>query len=240
MLLLAAAVLPAPTRQPAGWKAARRFRRRKVDYRTQRLAPRATTSSPWVNSNAWRFIRDPKAQFCIEAPGKLSAVAFAAEAFAYGVDALIRTSGEGVDRVPAHAGLSAGTARSGSVSAREHRHRGRRFRPNRRTHELHSAGAICFYRYQCARPTISLQVNVKSTGADPDPSKQAYAIRQEVGDANRLLRLYGSEVVIGRLTGNNMQVRLHIVNYYAEACGRPPGPYCRTLCKSGIKGLQCS
>ena len=55
-------------------------------------------------------------------------------------------------------------------------------------------------------------MNVTKTEAG-DPSKQAYAIRQQVGDEKRLLRLYGSEVVIGHLTGDASRVRLHLVNY---------------------------
>jgi hypothetical protein len=46
-----------------------------------------------------------------------------------------------------------------------------------------------------------------------NPSKQAYAIRQQVGDDKRLLRLYGSEVVLGRLTGNGTRVQVHLINY---------------------------
>jgi hypothetical protein len=207
MLLLAAAVLPAllgDRPAPAGCKAAPAPQ---VDYRPN--VARAT-SSPWVNSNGWRFTRDSKAQFCIDAPGKLSALA-AAEAFAYGVNALIRTSGEGVAAFQRMLGFlrelpevdlsplaNIGIVDDGSA----------------RTGELMNLLSRRNLLYRPVRsPDDQLQVNVTSAATDPDPSKEAYAIRQKLGDEKRLLRLYGSEVVIGRLTGNNTQVRLHLVNY---------------------------
>jgi uncharacterized protein YigA (DUF484 family) len=57
-----------------------------------------------------------------------------------------------------------------------------------------------------------LRVNVSKIESG-DPVKQAYAIRQQVGDEKRLLRLYGSEVVLGRLTGDGARVRVHLINY---------------------------
>jgi hypothetical protein len=207
MLFLAAAVLPALLSDrpaPAGCVA---VPPPKIDYRPN--VARAT-SSPWVNSNAWRFLRDPNAQYCLEAPGKLSALA-AAEAFAYGVKALIRTAGEGVPAFQHMLGFlrelpeadlpslaNIGIVDDGSA----------------RTGELMNLLSRRNLLYRPVRsPDEQLQVNVTSTDRDSDPSKQAYAIRQKLGDGNRLLRLYGSEVVIGRLTGDGTRIRLHLVNY---------------------------
>ena len=49
--------------------------------------------------------------------------------------------------------------------------------------------------------------------AAADPSAFALKIRRALGDEQRSLRLYGSEVVIGRLTGDAARARLHLVNY---------------------------
>ena len=46
-----------------------------------------------------------------------------------------------------------------------------------------------------------------------DPSAFAQKVRRELTDEQRSLRVYGSEVVIGRLTGNDRQIRLHLLNY---------------------------
>ena len=46
-----------------------------------------------------------------------------------------------------------------------------------------------------------------------NPSQLAQKIRAELTDEKRLLRVYGSEVVIARLMGNAGRVRIHLLNY---------------------------
>jgi hypothetical protein len=46
-----------------------------------------------------------------------------------------------------------------------------------------------------------------------DPSAFALKIRRQLTDDQRTLRLYGSEVVIARLTGDAGRIRLHLINY---------------------------
>jgi hypothetical protein len=46
-----------------------------------------------------------------------------------------------------------------------------------------------------------------------DPSAFAQKIRQQLGDENRSLRIYGSEVVIARLLSDSTKLRLHLLNY---------------------------
>ena len=46
-----------------------------------------------------------------------------------------------------------------------------------------------------------------------DPSSFALKVRRQLTDEQRSLRIYGSEVVIGRLTGDATRVRLHLLNY---------------------------
>jgi hypothetical protein len=206
MLFLVAAALPVllgnqPT--PAGC----------VEIAAPRVNIRANvaraTSSPWVDSNAWRFLRHPDSRFCIDAPGKLSALA-AAEAFAYGVAAFLRTGSDGVDafqrmlrflrdlpeaNLPGLANI--GFVDDGSAQAGE----------------LMNLLSRRNLLYRVVKSADSrLPVNVTKTEAG-DPSKQAYAIRQQVGDEKRSLRLYGSEVAIGRLTGEGSRMRVHLVNY---------------------------
>ena len=41
----------------------------------------------------------------------------------------------------------------------------------------------------------------------------ALKIRRRLTDEQRALRIYGSEVVIGRLTGDAARIRLHVMNY---------------------------
>jgi hypothetical protein len=46
-----------------------------------------------------------------------------------------------------------------------------------------------------------------------DPSAFALKIRRQLTDEQRALRIYGSEVVIARLTADAARIRLHLINY---------------------------
>ena len=170
------------------------------------------TSSPWVDSNSWRFVRNPSAQFCIDAPGKSAALA-AAEAFAYGVDAYIKTDDQGVAALGAIEGLlhgswspldaeipvaDIGVIDDGAAS----------------TGEMLNLLSRRNLLYKVVKsPDSSLKLNLAPDSKSPDPSKQAYAVRQSLGDDNRSVRLYGTEVVIARLTRSGDRLRVHLVNY---------------------------
>src|SRR4051794_35270820 len=58
-----------------------------VKYRFQ---VSSATEEPWLETNAWRLLRQPNGRFYYEAPGK-SAVLGAAEAYMWGADAVIHT-----------------------------------------------------------------------------------------------------------------------------------------------------
>ena len=55
----------------------------------------SASRAPWVESNGWRMLRDPKAKFYYDAPGSSSALA-AAEAFMFGVNAAVHTDQAGL------------------------------------------------------------------------------------------------------------------------------------------------
>jgi hypothetical protein len=70
-----------------------------------------------------------------------------------------------------------------------------------------------------AAPAPRFRVNVKLGSkeypkkAASDPSEFAQKIRRRLGDENRSLRVYGTETVICRLTGDGARARLHLLNY---------------------------
>ena len=206
MLLLVAAALPAllgNQTPPTGCIA---LSGPKVNYRPN--VARAT-SSPWVDSNAWRFARDPQGKFCIAADGKLSALA-AAEAFAYGVTAFIKTAADGtgpfgrmLDFLRALPAADYPVmANIGVVDDRSPQ--------SGELMNLLSRRNLLYRVEKAADPRLPVNVIKVEAG---DPSKQAYQIRQDLTDEKRLLRVYGSEVVIGRLTGDGAHARVHLVNY---------------------------
>ena len=60
-------------------------------------------------------------------------------------------------------------------------------------------------------PDTQLDLNVKPKPGDPNAF--AYEVRQKLTDPKRLLRLYGSEVVVARLSGDASRRRVALLNY---------------------------
>ena len=61
-------------------------------------------------------------------------------------------------------------------------------------------------------PDRAFHLNVHPGNKD-NPSALAHKIRADLGDENRSLRIYGSEVVIGRLLSGPNQARVFLLNY---------------------------
>jgi hypothetical protein len=68
-------------------------------------------------------------------------------------------------------------------------------------------------------PSPRFQINIVVGSAQysrqeaADPSAFALRIRRELTDDGRTLRVFGSEVVLCRLRGDERRLRLHLVNY---------------------------
>jgi hypothetical protein len=58
-----------------------------------------------------------------------------------------------------------------------------------------------------------LDLNLKPGKDAADPFAYAQEVRQKLGDDKRLVRLYGSDVVLANLTGDGGKARLHLINY---------------------------
>jgi hypothetical protein len=183
-------------------------------------APRAglasPTRSPWVVANGWRFTRHPGTKYVYDVPAGKAALA-AAEAFAYGADAVLRidpadlkTLGEMLsflEALPAVdlptvselAIVDDGSAITGEVM------------------NLLARRNLLFQVVQSPSAQFPLTIRI-GTPEYPreeaaDPNGFALKVRRQITDAQRTLRVYGSEVVICRVTGDAGRARLHLVNY---------------------------
>lgn len=183
---------------------------------TARAGLASPTRSPWIDANGWRFTRNPGKKYVYDLPAGKAALA-AAEAFAYGADAVLKidpadlrnlgamtTFLEGLPSadLPAVADLAVvddGSAITGEVM------------------NLLARRNLLFQVVQAPSPRFRINIAV-GTAAYPredaaDPSAFAQRIRRQLTDEQRVLRVYGSEVVIGRLTGDATRIRLHLLNY---------------------------
>ena len=178
-----------------------------VEYR---MDVASATRVPWLNANGWRFEREPARAFFYDVPAGSAALA-AAEAFAYGVEAAIRAAPEdlppmaamltflhGIDqaRLPVMANI--GVIDDGSDSMAEALNL--MARHNLLFHVIPAAGA-------------KYDLTIRKVPTDTDPYEFAMQVRRDLTDEKRLVRVYGSNVVLARLTGDGTQVRLHLLNY---------------------------
>jgi hypothetical protein len=184
------------------------------------LRPRAdrasATRSPWVYAHGWEFRRAPSARYVYELKAGQGALA-AAEAFAYGVDALLAVDPADladVGRVLAFlATLPAtdlpevadfGVVDDGSDEVGEVLNL-----LNRRNllYRAVPAGSKDFpLIVQLGTPEYPVE-------AAEQPSDFALKVRRQLTDERRSLRMFGSEAVVARLTGDGSRVRLHLLNY---------------------------
>jgi hypothetical protein len=176
----------------------------------------SATRTPFVVANGWRFLRKPDGKYLYEVPPGRAPLA-AAEAFAYGAEAVLKIPPADVCDLGAMLALlraapapdlppiadvavvDDGSPQVGEVMNLLVR-RNLLFRPVTKPP---------------AKGILAVELGSKQFPRSDaaDPSAFAQKVRQALGDEHRSLRLYGSEVVIGRLTGDSTRVRIDLVNY---------------------------
>jgi hypothetical protein len=184
-----------------------------VNYRMNEAS---ATNTPWVVANGWKVIRRPQGRFYYDVTGKQAALA-AAEAFCYGANAIIRTdaaglkplgdmlaflrtiAGEPLPPVADIGYIDDGSSASGEVM------------------NLMVRDNLLFRLV--AKPDPNLKLNVKLGTKEytledaKNPGTVAHAVRFHLTDEKRSVRVYGSQVVVARLTGSDGHARLHLLNY---------------------------
>jgi hypothetical protein len=187
---------------------------------TPGTAPRAgvasPTRSPWIVANGLRFTRQPRGKYVYDVPAGKAALA-AAEAYAYGADAVLKIDSSDVPplgemlkflqalpevdlpAVSDFAVVDDGSAIVGEVM------------------NLLVRRNLLFQIVQAPSPRFRITVRIGAPDYPReeagDPSAFALKIRRQLTDEERALRVYGSEVVICRLTAGAGRARLHLINY---------------------------
>lgn len=183
---------------------------------TARAGVASPTRAPWIVASGWRFLRASAAQYAYSLPVGKGALA-TAEAFAYGADAILKIDPSDIKSVGAmmtfveglppldlpgvadFAIVDDGSPVTGEVM------------------NLLSRRNLLFKVVKAPSPQLRINVVIGSPAYPReeagDPSAFAQKIRSELTDEQRSLRIYGSEVVIARLTGDGKNARLHLLNY---------------------------
>ncbi len=174
------------------------------------------TSDPWIESNGWRYQRGLRqAHYASLPPG--SAGLAAAEAFTFGVDALLNPNAADVQEL-------------GAVLAFLKAQNQPRLPP------LANVGVIddgtpamgealnmltrrnLLYRVVSApdrRLDLLVRLGTRDFPADAaaNPSEFAARVRAKLGDDKRLVRVFGSTTAIAHLTGDGRRARLYLLSY---------------------------
>jgi hypothetical protein len=174
------------------------------------------TRSPWIVANGWRFTRRPAGKYRYDLPAGKAALA-AAEAFAYGADAVLKIDPADAARLGAMLTFLEGLPAADLPAIAD---LGVIDDDSAITGEVMNLLARRNLLYQVVKaPSARFRLNIVMGSREypveeaADPSAFALKIRRLLTDEQRTLRVYGSEVVIGRLTGDGGRIRLHLINY---------------------------
>jgi len=169
-----------------------------------RMNMASATSSPWVDSNLWRYLRNPQANYLCDTKGK-SVVTAMAEGFSTGVKLALQTAPEqkaDFDKMheflrqipdgPSQPWVNFTVSDDGSFQAGE-------------------------VMNMLSRRSIGFRVAPKGDYALTAKMTNAYEamqeIREKLSDDRRVLRLFGSELTLAVAAREGNRVRLHLVNY---------------------------
>ena len=211
--------LAVPAGQEPAWRklgfAADEFDRARA---VQAVAPKveyhmdvaSATRVPWVDANGWRFEREPRRAFFYDAPAGSAALA-AAEAFAYGAEAAIRAAPEDlapfaamlkflgeIDQARLPVSANIGVLDDGSDTMAE-------------VLNLLARHNLLFHVIPAA--DLKYGLNIRHVPEAVNPYEFAMKVRRDLTDERRLVRIFGSTVVLVRLTGDSSQARVHLLNY---------------------------
>jgi hypothetical protein len=181
-----------------------------VDYRTTE----ATASHvPWVNSNGWRFMRQPDGRFSYDVKGNAAGLA-AAEAFSFGSDAVIQTDQAGLTPLAAMLKfLSSLPSRKGPVLA-DFGFIDHGSGLDAEVMNVLVRDSLLFRVVRANDPNLKLTVDLGSKDySSKDVDVLEHQIRANLGDDRRFIRIYGTSVVVAHVTGEPGNLRLHFLNY---------------------------
>lgn len=180
----------------------------------------SATRAPWVDSNGWRFLRRPGRKYVYEAPRGAAPLA-AAEAFAYGVEAWLRIDPEDLKAFGSMLSFLRGLGEAASLAAAANIAVVDDGSPLlAEALNLLARRNLLFRVVSAPDPQADLNVRIGSpefpSSEAANPVAFADKVRRRLTDQKRLLRIFGSDVVLGRLCLGAGRARIHLLNYGSE------------------------
>jgi hypothetical protein len=184
------------------------------------IAPRpgqaSATRAPWVDANGWKFARKPAGKYMYDVPAGKGALA-AAETFAYGADAVMKIDPADLAKVGEMLAFIRGLPTVDLPSVADFAVVDDGSPVTGEVMNLLTRRNLLFRVVSSPDARFPINVAMGSAAYPPaeaaDPNAFALKIRRQVTDDRRSVRIYGSEVVICRLTSGEGHTRLHLLNY---------------------------
>jgi hypothetical protein len=181
-----------------------------------RRSEASATNVPWIDANGWRFQRGISKALYADLPEGRAPLA-AAEAFAYGVDAILKPHPADAERLKAMFEFLAKVeaaplpvlANVGLIDDKT----------DEFGEVLNMLGRrnLAYRVVQKPDPKLDLTIRIGSKDFPRDsvenPNDFAARVREKVTDDKRLVRLFGTYTVLAHLTGDGKRARLHLLNY---------------------------
>jgi hypothetical protein len=171
---------------------------------------------PWVFANGWRFLRSPGGRYWCDVPAGKAALA-AAEAFAYGADAVLAIDRADLETFAQIQAFLSSVPDSSLPAAADVAVVDDLSPPVGEVLNLMARRNLLFEVVPKEAPDVALNVRIGSKEFPRqdarNPESFALSVRRLLTDEKRSLRLYGSEVVLARFLRDARHARLHLLNY---------------------------
>jgi hypothetical protein len=215
VLLLAAAIAPIPKIHTSD-VSVEGYQTVPPPRMEMRMNQASATSTPWVDANGWRYLRGLKKALYAKLPAGVAPLA-AAEAFAYGVDAILEPAPEdeatltamlnflkSVEAPPLPVRANIGIIDDGTPELGE---------------VLNLLGRRNLSYKVVTAPDPKLDLNIKigtdqyPRSAIANPADFAARVREKLKDEKRVIRVFNSSTIISYVTGDEKHTRVHLLNY---------------------------
>jgi hypothetical protein len=172
----------------------------------------SATVRPWVFANGWRFLRAPAGRYWCDVPAGKGALA-AAEAFAYGADAVLAVDPADLEVLGRMLAFLSSVPDSSLPAAADIAVVDDGTPPVAEILNLMARRSLLFKVVRKEDPDVRIGSKEFPRKEAKDPEAFALSVRRRLTDERRSLRLYGSEVVLARLVRDAGHARLHLLNY---------------------------